>query len=37
MYFINLFNKPIKPTNSTKSGSAAVKIEIQIKIDKFSM
>ena len=24
--FINLFNKPIKPTNNTKSGSTAVKL-----------
>ena len=31
MYFINLFNKSIKTTSSTKSGSSAVKIELWIK------
>ena len=36
MYFINLFNKSIKTTTSTKSGLSAIKIELQIKINKFS-
>ena len=36
MYFINLFNESIKITTSTKSSSLAIKVELQIKINKFS-